>query len=55
MPRQQSSRGALDWTVLQGGLDLLCVPLEVLWFNVPVLSTDIQVEGVTGRELTLRF
>lgn len=47
MPRKQSSRGALDWTVLQGGLDLLCVPLEVLRLNVPVLSAEIQVEEVT--------
>lgn len=44
VPWQQSSRGALDWTVLQGGLDLLCVPLEVLRLNVPVLSREIQVE-----------
>lgn len=47
VPRQQSSRGALDWTVLQGGLDLLCVPLEVLRLNVPVLSAETQVEEVT--------
>lgn len=37
---QLSSRRELVWTVLQGGLDLLCVPLKVLRLNVPVLSTE---------------
>lgn len=33
----------LERTTLQGGLDLLCVALEVLRLNVPVLSAKIQV------------
>lgn len=46
VPWQLSSRRALDWTVLQGGLDLLCVPLKVFRLNVPVLSKETET-GVT--------
>lgn len=50
LPGQQSSRGLLDWTILQGNLDLLCVSLEVLRLNVPVLSIEKHVEEVTERK-----
>lgn len=40
----------LEWTTLEGGVDILCVALEVLRLNVPVLSAKISVTDLQQHD-----
>ena len=48
--REQSCRRSFHWALLQGRLDVLSVFLEVLRFNVPVLSGENTGQVYRDRE-----